>query len=159
MHIHTHLLFLPSTGTGELSPDAPLTIVTDDHLSISLPGPHLPLKTTPTRSADGGSRQPGTVEPPPVPSAKSKKSSKKATVERKKEPHKTTSRKKKDVDPHAPKKPSNAFFWFCQEHRPGLREQYRGEGVSGQHDLTKVLAKRWSETSTEDKKVRTLMYG
>ena len=62
-------------------------------------------------------------------------------------------KKKPDVDPNAPKKPSNAFFWFCQEKRAPLQEQFRGEGMSGQHDLTKALAKLWSETDTEHKKV------
>jgi len=62
-------------------------------------------------------------------------------------------KRKPDSDPNAPKKPSNAFFWFCQEMRPSLQEQCREEGLSGQHDLTKALAKLWSETKTEDKKV------
>ena len=62
-------------------------------------------------------------------------------------------RKKPDADPNAPKKPSNAFFWFCQERRAALQEKFRGEGMSGQHDLTKALAKLWSETAAEDKKV------
>ena len=65
----------------------------------------------------------------------------------------STKKRKTDADPNAPKKPSNAFFWFCQEMRPSLQEQCREEGMSGQHDLTKALAKLWSETKTEDKKV------
>lgn len=65
-------------------------------------------------------------------------------------------RKKPDADPNAPKKPSNAFFWFCQEKRAPLQEKFRGEGMSGQHDLTKALAKLWSETAAEDKKVCTI---
>ncbi len=65
-------------------------------------------------------------------------------------------KRKSDADPNAPKKPSNAFFWFCQEMRPSLQEQCREEGMSGQHDLTKALAKLWSETKTEDKKVLPL---
>ena len=62
-------------------------------------------------------------------------------------------RRKANADPNQPKKPSNAFFWFCQEHRPSLQERFRGEGVQGQHDLTKILAKLWSETAPDDKKV------
>jgi len=65
-------------------------------------------------------------------------------------------KKKSDADPLAPKKPSNSFFWFCQEYRPGLQEHFKGEGVAGQHDLTKVLAKLWSETNAEDKKVHCM---
>ena len=74
--------------------------------------------------------------------------------QKKESPGGVSKRKKANVDPSAPKKPSNAFFWFCQEYRPGLQERFRGEGVAGQHDLTKILAKLWSETSQEDKKVR-----
>ena len=68
--------------------------------------------------------------------------------------HKGSSKKRKgDVDPNAPKKPSNAFFWFCQDKRAALQEQVKVEGLGGQHDLTKALARLWSETKTEDKKV------
>ena len=63
------------------------------------------------------------------------------------------SRRKKDQDSGAPKKPSNAFFWFCQEQRGSLEEQFRGEGVAGQHSLTKILAQKWGETTTDDRKV------
>lgn len=71
----------------------------------------------------------------------------------KREPSSRTKKRKSDADPNAPKKPSNAFFWFCQELRPTLQEHFRGEGVAGQHDLTKVLAKLWSEVSSEEKQV------
>lgn len=64
-------------------------------------------------------------------------------------------RKRPVADPNAPKKPSNAFFWFCQEKRAPLQEQFRGEGMSGQHDLTKALAKLWGETAAENKKVHS----
>ena len=66
----------------------------------------------------------------------------------------SSKKRKPDSDPNAPKKPSNAFFWFCQEKRAPLQEKFRGEGMSGQHDLTKALARLWSETAAEDKKVR-----
>lgn len=66
----------------------------------------------------------------------------------------TTKKRKTDIDPNAPKKPSNAFFWFCQDKRATLQEQFRGEGMAGQHDLTKALARLWSETKIEDRKVR-----
>ena len=63
-------------------------------------------------------------------------------------------RRKGDVDANAPKKPSNAFFWFCQEHRGSFEDRFRGEGVAGQHSLTKILAQKWAETPAEDKQVR-----
>ena len=65
------------------------------------------------------------------------------------------SRRKKDSASGAPKKPSNAFFWFCQEQRGSLEERFRGEGVAGQHSLTKILAQKWGERTTDDKKVIT----
>ncbi|XP_064406115.1 uncharacterized protein LOC135351112 [Halichondria panicea] len=62
-------------------------------------------------------------------------------------------RRKGDIDPNAPKKPSNAFFWFCQANRAELQEQFKeGEVATGQHDLTKALARLWGETNTDDKK-------
>ena len=63
-------------------------------------------------------------------------------------------RRKGEIDPNAPKKPSNAFFWFCQANRADLQEQFKGgEVATGQHDLTKALARLWGETNTDDKKV------
>ena len=62
-------------------------------------------------------------------------------------------RRKGDGDLSVPKKPSNAFFWFCQEQRSNFEERFRGEGVAGQHSLTKILAQKWAETSAEEKKV------
>ncbi len=64
-----------------------------------------------------------------------------------------TKRRKGDIDPNAPKKPSNAFFWFCQARRAELQEQFKGEVTTGQHDLTKALARLWGETPPDDKKV------
>ena len=34
-----------------------------------------------------------------------------------------------------------------------MEERFRGEGVAGQHTLTKILAQKWGETSADDKKV------
>ena len=65
----------------------------------------------------------------------------------------SSKKRKGDADPNAPKKPSNAFFWFCQDKRAALQEQVKVEGLGGQHDLTKALARLWSETKTEDKRV------
>ncbi len=62
-------------------------------------------------------------------------------------------RRKGDIDPNAPKKPSNAFFWFCQAKRAELQEQFKGEVTTGQHDLTKALARLWGETPADDRKV------
>ena len=71
----------------------------------------------------------------------------------------SSKKRRGDVDPNAPKKPSNAFFWFCQDKRAALQEQVKVEGLGGQHDLTKALARLWSETSTEDRKVHVYVPG
>ena len=59
---------------------------------------------------------------------------------------------KKERDPALPKKPSNPFFWFCQEHRAAVQEQCARESSAGHHELTKALARMWNDTSEEDKK-------
>ena len=88
----------------------------------------------------------------PSPSVLSPKSSKKPSKGQAKSSP-ASRRRKGDVDANAPKKPSNAFFWFCQEHRGSFEDRFRGEGVAGQHSLTKILAQKWAETPTEDKQV------
>ena len=60
----------------------------------------------------------------------------------------------KERDPNAPKKPANAFFWFCQEKRSEVQDRLAREGNVGHHDLTKVLSKMWGEVPNSDKKVR-----
>lgn len=98
-------------------------------------------------------KPPPVLSPPPAP--KVELSPKPPTSKPKSGKGKGGGGRKKKGDGHsnAPKKPSNAFFWFCQEHRGSLQDQFRGEGVAGQHDLTKILAKLWSEATAEDKKV------
>lgn len=58
----------------------------------------------------------------------------------------------KERDPNAPKKPANAFFWFCQEKRSEVQDKLAREGNVGHHDLTKVLSKMWGEVTNSDKK-------
>ena len=104
-------------------------------------------RTTATKSgAAAGSKKPAAAKQKRAPKAA-------ADPKLKKNSPGGARRRKADTDPNQPKKPSNAFFWFCQEHRPSLQERFRGEGVQGQHDLTKILAKLWGETAPEDKKV------
>ena len=88
-----------------------------------------------------------TTQPPATPSSAAK------TKKKQKAKSSPSTRRKKEHDSGAPKKPSNAFFWFCQEQRRSLEEQFRGEGVAGQHSLTKILAQKWGETTNDDKKV------
>ena len=70
----------------------------------------------------------------------------------KKSSHKTD-KLPKERDPNAPKKPANAFFWFCQEKRSEVQDRLAREGNVGHHDLTKVLSKMWGEVPNSDKKV------
>ncbi|XP_002738666.1 uncharacterized protein LOC100369681 [Saccoglossus kowalevskii] len=59
----------------------------------------------------------------------------------------------KEKDPNAPKRPANAFFMFCQQERPRLQEEYykeRKEEIS-HLEMTKVLSKKWSDLSGDDK--------
>lgn len=63
----------------------------------------------------------------------------------------------KERDPNAPKKPANAFFWFCQEKRSEVQDKLAREGNVGHHDLTKVLSKMWGEVPSSDKKVSDLV--
>ncbi|KAF9578791.1 hypothetical protein BGW38_005243, partial [Lunasporangiospora selenospora] len=67
---------------------------------------------------------------------------------------KATSLKKRRKDPLAPKRPSNAFFIFSQQHRQQAREEKK-EG--NQSELTKFLGQQWkSMPSTEKKKYSEL---
>jgi len=101
---------------------------------------------------------------PPVDGTAS--SSKLAAVKPKPKPSSETATKKsaasssgksdkptKEKDPNAPKKPSNAFFWFCQDKRSEVQDMLAREGNAGHHDLAKVLSKMWSEATASDKKV------
>lgn len=58
--------------------------------------------------------------------------------------------KKRRKDPLAPKRPSNAFFIFSQQHRQQAREEKK-EG--NQSELTKFLGQRWKSMPSTEKKV------
>ena len=128
-------------------PSSPSTQNTANH-HLPPPPPLLqPSKRTqPSSSSSSAHLLPPTALPTPAP--KSTKRTPKGSAKRS-----PASRRKKDTDSNAPKKPSNAFFWFCQEQRGSMEERFRGEGVAGQHTLTKILAQKWGETSADDKKV------
>ena len=83
------------------------------------------------------------------------KSKSKSTGETSKKSSSKTDKVPKERDPNAPKKPANAFFWFCQEKRSEVQDRLAREGNVGHHDLTKVLSKMWGELANADKKVCT----
>lgn len=58
--------------------------------------------------------------------------------------------KKRRKDPLAPKRPSNAFFIFSQQHRQQAREEKK-EG--NQSELTKFLGLQWKSMPSTEKKV------
>ncbi|KAF9548056.1 hypothetical protein EC957_007339 [Mortierella hygrophila] len=58
--------------------------------------------------------------------------------------------KKRRKDPLAPKRPSNAFFIFSQQHRQQAREEKK-EG--NQSELTKFLGLQWKSMPTTEKKI------
>ena len=69
--------------------------------------------------------------------------------------------KKRKVDdptmPPIPRKPANAFLLFCQQNREstlaqcGVQLQQQGQA---HHELTRMLAKKWKEMASPDKKVQ-----
>lgn len=85
------------------------------------------------------------------------KSKSKSTGETSTKKSSKTEKQSKERDPNAPKKPANAFFWFCQEKRSEVQDKLAREGNVGHHDLTKVLSKMWGDLSNSDKKVSLLI--
>jgi hypothetical protein len=71
-----------------------------------------------------------------------------------------TEKKRKVEDPTMPplpRKPANAFLLFCQQNREstleqcGVQLQQQGQA---HHELTRMLAKKWKEMASSDKKVQ-----
>lgn len=56
-------------------------------------------------------------------------------------------RRKKD--PNAPKRALSAFFWFCNDERPAIREANPGCTVG---DVAKELGRKWADVDEADKK-------
>ncbi|CAJ1053938.1 high mobility group protein B2a [Xyrichtys novacula] len=55
---------------------------------------------------------------------------------------------KKKKDPNAPKRPPSAFFVFCSDHRPKIKEDNPGIAIG---DIAKKLGELWSKQSDKDK--------
>merc|ERR1719498_2132132 len=55
---------------------------------------------------------------------------------------------KKKKDPNAPKRPPSAFFVFCSEHRPRIKEENPGIAIG---DIAKKLGELWSKQTDKDK--------
>uniref|UniRef100_A0A8D8CSS9 High mobility group-T protein n=1 Tax=Culex pipiens TaxID=7175 RepID=A0A8D8CSS9_CULPI len=51
-------------------------------------------------------------------------------------------------DPNAPKRPPSAFFIFCSEFRPKVKEETPGLSIG---DVAKRLGEMWNKISSEEK--------
>jgi len=57
-------------------------------------------------------------------------------------------KRKRQKDPNAPKRALSAFFWFCNDERPRVKETMNDATVG---EVAKELGRRWNEC-TEDQK-------
>lgn len=55
---------------------------------------------------------------------------------------------KKKKDPNAPKRPPSAFFVFCSEHRPKIKEEHPGISIG---DIAKKLGEKWATLTPKEK--------
>lgn len=63
---------------------------------------------------------------------------------------KTKRRSRAERDPNAPRKPANAFFWFCQGKRSELHEEKDENGELLPHrEVTKQLGSMWKAMDEE----------
>eukprot|EP01114_Cavostelium_apophysatum_P018064 TRINITY_DN5507_c2_g1_i2.p1 TRINITY_DN5507_c2_g1~~TRINITY_DN5507_c2_g1_i2.p1 ORF type:complete len:156 (-),score=76.07 TRINITY_DN5507_c2_g1_i2:102-569(-) len=77
-------------------------------------------------------------------SKKPKESAKPSKSKPKNEP------KPKKKDPNAPKRPPSSYLFFCSDKRAEVKEELGAEAKLT--DVTRALAEKWKETSTEEKK-------
>lgn len=63
-------------------------------------------------------------------------------------PSASDDKKKKQKDPNAPKKPMSAFFLFCRDERPKVREAHPDWSVG---QCAKELASRWEQCKSKSK--------
>ncbi|XP_016890379.1 high mobility group protein B2a isoform X1 [Cynoglossus semilaevis] len=63
-------------------------------------------------------------------------------------PPKGAKKGKKKKDPNAPKRPPSAFFVFCSDHRPRIKEEHPGISIG---EIAKKLGELWSTQSSKDK--------
>lgn len=52
-------------------------------------------------------------------------------------------------DPNAPKKPSGAYIWFCNDHRAKIKGEHSNWGVA---EIGKELGALWKTLDDDDKK-------
>lgn len=57
-------------------------------------------------------------------------------------------KRKRVKDPNAPKRALSAFFWFCNDERPRVKEIMPESSVG---DIAKELGRRWNDIAPSDK--------
>lgn len=57
-------------------------------------------------------------------------------------------KRKRSKDPNAPKRPLSAFFWFCNDERPKVRQENPDNSVG---EVAKELGRRWNDVGDETK--------
>lgn len=57
-------------------------------------------------------------------------------------------KRKRVKDPNAPKRALSAFFWFCNDERPKVKETMPDSSVG---EIAKELGKKWNECTPETK--------
>jgi len=57
-------------------------------------------------------------------------------------------KRKRTKDPNAPKRALSAFFWFCNDERPKVKETMQDATVG---EVAKELGRRWNECTDEQK--------
>jgi len=57
-------------------------------------------------------------------------------------------KRKRVKDPNAPKRALSAFFWFCNDERPKVKETMQDSTVG---EVAKELGRRWNECTDEQK--------
>lgn len=59
-----------------------------------------------------------------------------------------TKKRKRVKDPNAPKRPLSAFFWFCNDERPNVRQETPDASVG---EVAKELGRRWNDVGDDTK--------
>lgn len=65
-------------------------------------------------------------------------------------PEEPTSNKRPNRDPSLPKRPHNAFFYFCQERRPGMQKEFPN---MNKKEIAAMLSQKWNEVSHPEKEI------
>ncbi|XP_033120192.1 HMG box-containing protein C28F2.11-like [Anneissia japonica] len=116
-------------------------------VSLDIPHKSKKLSLSPPLSLSSPSPTPVTTKPAlPTPVVRKKK--------------RKEDKPEKEKDPNAPKKPANAYLMFCQQERAPVQEEHQSQDKDeiSHQELTKELAKRWNELTSDQKQAYYDMY-